>query len=139
MKRIFLLIIFLFGGVIFPSAFSVANGIVPCGNPGQPECTLCALFQMIDNLFDFVLFKLIPPVALLILIIGFFIYILSSGDPDRISLANKLFTSVAIGILITYGAFLLLGLFFHAIGLADWTTNIYQSWWKNGFFQINCR
>ncbi len=136
MRKSFLAI-FLAFLVTFPM-ISSASGLVPCGNPGQKPCQLCDLFVLFNNVVNFFLFKIVPAFAALLVVIGGFIYIISQADAKMIALAKKVFTSVAIGLVIIYGSFLIVGLFFHFIGLSSWTTDIYHNWWQKGFFQINC-
>jgi len=136
MKKVVLAII-LTAFVSAPLASSAA-GLVPCGGEGEHACQLCDFFVMIDNIIDFFLIKIVPALAVLMIAIGGFIYIFSRGDPSMLDLAKQIFTSVVYGLLIIYSAFLIVGAFFWFIGLADWTTNIYQNWWQNGFFQIPC-
>jgi len=128
-----------------------AAGLVPCGGEGEPVCQLCHFFVMFDNIIDFLLVPcalnggaaLVPLVAALMIAIGGFMYILAYAGgvekgPEMISQAKRLFTAVAIGLLIIYGAFLIVGLFFQFIGLNTWTTDIYHTWWENGLFEIPC-
>ena len=133
--------------LFFSFAVPIHAGLVPCGlsedDPGQPgdqtvSCQLCHLFVMMDNWIDGLLFMVVPPLAVLMIAIGGGMYIISQGNPEMLGRAKKLFTSVVIGLLIIYGAFLIIGTFLWAIGLADWTTQIYQNWWKEGFFEIPC-
>jgi hypothetical protein len=116
----------------------LAKGLVPCGNPGQSACTLCDFFVMFDNIVEFFLIKIVPALAALMIAIGGFIYIFSQGDPNMLAWSKQIFTSIVYGLLIIYGAFLILGVFFWFIGLNTWTTDIYHNWWQNGFFEINC-
>jgi len=135
------------------------GGLVPCGRScGDPTtaedeaapCTLCHFFVMIDRWIKNLLFIFVPALAALMIAIGGFMYVVAylspaemltggqKGGPKLLSQAKSLFTSVVFGLLIIYGSFLFVGIFLKAIGLADWTTNIYQNWWKEGFFEINC-
>ena len=112
------------------------TGLVPCGGPECP-CTLCDFFRMIERIIDFVLFKIVPALAVLMIAIGGFMYIvayvgLAEGGPEMLSRAKSLFKSVIIGLLIAYGAWLIINTFFWAIGVADWT-GLEHGWW-----QINC-
>src|SRR3989344_3213837 len=63
---------------IFASAV-FAQGLVPCGNPGQSACTVCDFFVLIDNIIDFVAIKLAPPLALLLIVIGA-VFLIISGS-----------------------------------------------------------
>jgi hypothetical protein len=170
MKKIFL-IIFL-GSLLFP-LISLAGtyiadgtdvcyeGLVPCGKEvqvggswvggkcigGTPtfiRCQFCHFFVMLDGAIDFVLFKLVPPIAILMLVIGGVMFILGyfggpellegggKGGPKMFSQGKKLITSVFIGLIIMFAAWLIINLFFQFIGVADWT-GLQQGW-----FRINC-
>lgn len=136
-----------------------SGGLVPCGrscdDPTTPEdesepCTLCHFFLMIKKIIDFLLLYIVPPIAILMIAIGGFMYIVAymsspetlaggqKGGPALLSQAKRLFSAVVVGLIIIYGAFLIIGTFFQFIGLADWTENIYQNWWREGFFEIRC-
>ncbi|MBU4351233.1 hypothetical protein L6250_03230 [Candidatus Parcubacteria bacterium] len=120
-------------------ASNVSAGIVPCGlsqddidQPGDQtvKCELCHFLVMSKNIIDTLLLKIIPPLAVLFVIIGGAYFILGSGyDPALISKAKALFWSVAMGLLIIYGSWLVVNLFFTVIGVADWT-GLAEGWWK---------
>jgi len=128
---------FLLLGIQSIQAQCPTEGLVPCGTEGCP-CTLCHFFELIENILDFILFKLVPPVAVLMLVIGGVMFFLAAGDPANLSRAKSVITTTVIGLIIVYGAFLVIGMFLASIGLSDWTENIYESWWNEGFFTIEC-
>lgn len=113
-----------------------AQGLVPCG-PGtsKPACELCDLFKLIKNIMDFLLLPpkgIVPIVAVLMIAIGGIMYMVGfggGGGPEMISRAKKLFSSVVIGLLIAYGAWVIVNLFFQVIGVQSWT-GLEQGWWK---------
>ena len=109
-----------------------AQGLVPCGGPGQDPCYLWNFFVLFDNIIKFVLFKIVPPIAALMLVIGGVLFFAAVDDPAKIDQAKKLFTSVAIGLVIVYGAWLLVSLFFSIIGVMEWTKL------EEGWFKIKC-
>ena len=149
MKKMFLiifLVLFLFS--LFP--YQIEAGLVPCGlkedDPNQPEdqtspCQLCHLFVLFKNIIDFLLIPsplnnnipLVPLIAVLFLVIGGVMYILAylPGSPFALQQANQLFASVAWGLFIVYGAWLIVNLFFQVIGVQSWTG--LKTWW-----QISC-
>jgi len=106
-----------------------AQPLVPCG-PGtaKPDCELCDFFVLFDNIVKFVLQKLVPPIAALMLVFGGVMFFAAAGNPAKIGKAKSLFTSLAIGLVIIYGAYLLVSLFFTAIGVAEWTG--LQNWFE---------
>ncbi len=141
MKKVFLisfLFLFLFlasspvlaGGTNCPT-----EGLVPCGTTDCP-CEFCDFFVMIDNILDFVLLKLVPAIATLMLVIGGSMFFFAGGDPGKITTAKRLMTSTIIGLVIIFAAFLIVGTILSAIGLTGWTEDIYRNWWQEGFFQI---
>ena len=138
------------------------EGLVPCGKDvsingtwadghcqgGTAEyipCTFCHFFVMLDGIFDFILFQLIPPLAVLMLAIGGIMYIMAyfseaetliggaKGGPKLLSQAKKLITSVVVGLVIIYAGWLLVDLFFDVIGVAEWTGL------SEGWFSIQCQ
>jgi hypothetical protein len=132
---------------VLSASFVSAAGIVPCGQKEDDAsttvdesapCTLCHFFFLITNMVNFVLFKLAGPLALLMLIIGGAMFMLAAGKPETITRARKLIGAVLIGVVIIYSSYFLIGLFLQTIGLAQWTEDIYRSWWEQGFFSINC-
>ena len=124
------------------------GGLVPCGrNCNDPTtdgideskpCQLCDFFVMIDGWIDGLLIMVVPPLAVLMIVIGGWMYIVSQGNPEMLSKAKKLFTAVVIGLLIIYGAYLIVGMFLWGIGLNTWTHDIYHNWWEKGLFEIPC-
>jgi len=144
MKKIFFVI--LFGILIFlPLASQAAcptEGLVPCGTEGCP-CQLCHFFVLFKNVVDFLLTKIIPPLAVLMIAIGGFMYVFAylspsqslgggSGGPALLSQAKKLIISVIFGLLIIFAAWIIVNFFFQMIGVAEWT-GLKEGWW-----QIDC-
>ena len=138
MKKIFL-IIFL-GILAFLPLASQAAGLVPCGGDGEPRCQLCHLFVLFKNVVDFLLTKIIPPLAVLMLAIGGFMYVFAylspsealaggKGGPALLSQAKKLIVSVIFGLLILFAAWIIVNTFFQLIGMAEWT-GLKEGWWK---------
>lgn len=170
-KKIFL-IIFL-GGLLFPlislagtyiagDADICYEGLVPCGKEvyvggswedgkcigGVPtfiRCQFCHFFVMLDGAIDFVLFKLVPPIAILMLVIGGVMFMFAhlggaemlpgggAGGPKMLGQAKKVITSVVIGLIIIFAAWIIIDLFFSLIGVAEWTGL------QEGWFTINCQ
>ncbi len=139
----------------------IYTGVVPCGKPvnlnGELSdgdlvggtccmmpCTFCHLFVMLDGIIDFVLFKLVPPIAILMLVIGGVMFMFAyfggaevipgggAGGPKMLGQAKKLITSVVIGLIIIFAAWIIIDLFFSLIGVAEWTGL------QEGWFTINC-
>ena len=134
------LLTILLGGLLLPSFASAQPPLVRCGltdsidsegNP-IPRCTFCDLFVMFGRIVNFLFIQIIPVLAALMIAIGGVYYILSQGSPEKLTSAKKLFSSVAIGLLIAYGAWLIVNTFFMIIGITRW------GGFGGGWWQINC-
>jgi len=113
------------------SAQCPTEGLVPCGTEGCP-CTLCHLFLMFQGIVNFFLFNIVPIVAVLMLVIGGFLFFFASGSPAALSRAKSTITSAVIGLIIIYTAWLIINTFFVIIGVESWT-NL-----AGGWFTITC-
>lgn len=136
--------------VLFLPLISLAthgDRLVPCG-PGVKDaagntinCQFCHLFVLFQNVINFLLIHIVPVVAVLMLVIGGFMYVFAyfeiipkggTGGPALLSRAKSLFTYAIVGLIIIYASWLIINLFFQVIGVADWT-GLRQGWWR-----INC-
>lgn len=114
--------LFILSGLFF-SFISVQadEGLVPCGGEGQPACQLCHVFVMFDRIVDFVMLTLVPPLAALMLVISGVMFFTAGGDPNSLGKARSVLTSVALGLVIVYGSWLIINSFFVVIGVSEWT------------------
>jgi hypothetical protein len=99
------------------------QSLVPCDGP---DCTFCDIFVMFNNLVNFVLFQIVPPIAVLALVSGGLIFYFSTGDPKKIETAKALIKSTIFGVFIVYFAWSIVILVFTAAGAAQW-----DGWWYN--------
>jgi hypothetical protein len=130
------------------------DGLVPCGkcslagvnvndkgeytSGGEDRqmeipCQLCHIFVMIKGIFDFLLLKIVPAVAILLLTVGGIIFLVSRGNPGTLAQARNILTSTMVGLVAIFASWLIINTVFTFIGLAEWTGNL-----KDGWFQINC-
>ena len=153
MKKIFL--VFFITLLFFSADLVIAGGtgcpppgqgLVPCGNVDTCPCQLCDLFVLFQRVINFILFDIVPPVAILMIAIGGGMYIfapLSSpetlaggagGGPKMLSQAKHLLTSVVFGLLIIYGAWIFVNTFLMLIGISQLDKSPFQAlpqnWWK---------
>ncbi len=128
----------LLGTLLLPLVSLATHGdrLVPCGNPGQPPCQFCHFFVLFKNVIDFLLVHIIPILAVLMIVIGGFMYVFAyfgaiggEGGPALLSRARSLFTYTIFGLIIIYASWLFVNLFFQVIGVADWT-GLKEGWWK---------
>ena len=161
MKKIFLAI--LFAGLILVPMIAQAEGLVPCGGSprccitpeeiadpagylcaipaGAPptnceyHCTFCHLFVMLSDVISFVLFKFIPPIAVLMLVWGGIKFYLATENPAQAADAKKLMTSIVIGMVIAYSSWLIINLFFSFMDLSTFSLSFTG---PGNWFKVNC-
>jgi len=131
-KKIFLILILIPFFISSVPIKAQGAGIVPCGGEGEPACQLCHIFVMFDSIIKFVLFKLVPPLAVFMIVIGGIMFIFAAGSPGTLEKAKKVLTATVIGLVIIFGAWIIINTFFMIIGVSDWTGL------KEGWFQIPC-
>ena len=146
MKKIFLIIFLAL--LIFLPLISQAAGLVPCGGKGEPTCQLCHLFLMFQGVVNFLLKYILVPLAVLMLILGGFMYVFAyvnpsevlfgrKGGPALISQAKKLIVSVIIGLIVLFLAWGAVNLIFQVLGVADWTRLKAGNWWTGNWWNVN--
>ncbi len=90
------------------------------------ECTLCDVFETIANIINFVLFTIVPAVAILMMAIGGVYYISSFGQPDKIQKAHSVLRAAFIGAIIAYGGWMIISLVLFTLGVnssfGEWAT-----------------
>ncbi len=95
-------VIVVIGSVLFFSnpALAAANPLVPCGGPGQDKCELCHLFVMAGRIFDLIVKRLVPAIAVLMLVIVGIRFFTAMGNPSELAKIKKMFFSIFAGILL---------------------------------------
>ena len=134
-----------FLGLILLVGFFLPNltqgALVPCGPGTEKEvCELCDFFVLFDNIVDFLLVPnnlnggapIVPLIAIVMIMIGGAMFYFSAGDPGMIRRAKSLLTYAIVGLILIYGAWLIVNLFITAIGLSDWRGL------EGGGWEINC-
>ena len=154
MKKLFLILIF--AGLIFPfislaGEYQIINnagnaqeihyeGIVPCGKsfpvPGEDcevqfPCKLCHFFVMFDGIIDFVLINIIVPIAVLMIVVGGVMFLFAGANPNLVAKGKSIMTSVVIGLIIIFGAWLFISFFLSFLNVVEWTG-------LDEWFTINC-
>ena len=99
-------------------------------------CQFCHFFVMLDAILDFI-FQISIIIAALMLAFAGLLYIMSvieflPGGPQTLSQAKSIIGSVFLGLLIIFGAWVIINLFFQLIGVSQWTGL------SGGWFEISC-
>ena len=112
------------------------NGKCVGGTPMLVYCQFCHFFVMIDGIFDFVLIYIVPPIAVLMLVVGGIMFYFAGGNPNLLTQGKNLIKYAVIGIFIAYGSFMIVGFVLEVLGAS--TVNPIGDVFRNGIFTINC-
>lgn len=103
-----------------------AEGLVTCGNEGQNPCTFNDLFALVGSVIDFILYKIVPALAVVGVIWAAITLMTSAGDPGKFDTAKRSITYIGVGLAVIYLSWFLVKSFITFIGGADWTTQLFK-------------
>lgn len=83
------------------------------------HCQLCHFFVMASNIVNYIFINIIPIGTILMLIFGGVMFYFGGARPELIGRAKNLFKGVVIGLVLVYGAFMVVGIFLAVLGAAD--------------------
>ncbi len=99
-------------------------------------CQLCHTFIMVDKTVDYVVIKLVPLLAVLMLVIGGVMFYFGGVRPELLSRAKTLIKGVVIGLVLIYSAYMIVNIFLTVLGASK--INSIQSVFKEGVFSVSC-
>lgn len=89
-------------------------------------CTRCHAFKLTENMIDFTLKGLVPPVAAVLFIAGGLMILLSGARPEWIGHGKKIFWNTFIGLVIILASWLIVNTFIQSFG----PDQVKGSWFK---------
>lgn len=98
-------------------------------------CRFCHFFILLKSIVDFVLLYVVFPIGTLFLIVGGLMFFFSAENPQKAEQAKSLLTSVVIGLVLIFSAWLVIGLFFTAIGLSNFALSFTG---PDNWFTVDC-
>jgi len=123
MKKLFLLVTSLcLLSIIFIPVLASADGLVPCTGA---NCTICSFFQMLANIYDFIVKMIATPLAVIALSVGGIMMMVSSGNPNLASNGKKVIYAAIIGLLLVWCSWLIIDFVLQTIGYGSggsWAT-----------------
>lgn len=131
--------IFLFSFLILSLApnFIQAQGLVPCGydkngdgvvDPRTEACQFCDFFVLINGIVRFVMFRLVPIAAVLMLIISGIMFFLAGAKPDFLNKAKGTITGAVIGLVLIYAAWIIVNTILNQFGIVE--SGSVLNWYK---------
>ncbi|MFA5072041.1 MAG: pilin [Candidatus Paceibacterota bacterium] len=120
-KRLFFASILIFLFLNFAPALAAeecpeCDTLVCCGNEGQAPCTFDDFMCMISRTINFVMFNIVPPIAVVTIVIAAINLMTSSGDPSKLDQARKTLIWIILGLVVIYGAWAIVTGFITALG-----------------------
>ena len=119
------LLFFLF--LSFAPAFAA---LVTCGNEGQPACTFDDLIgpdSLLTKVIDFVLYDIVPPLAIFGVVWAAIIMMTSGGDPGKFKQGKNAMLAIAVGLIIIYLSWFIVKSFIQFLGgKEDWTLKFFK-------------
>ncbi len=109
-----------------------ANGLIP-GATGNSDCTRlsgrsateCGDYAVNDfvylaiNASQFIL-GIVGSLTLLMFVIGGFLFLISAGNPEKVTQAKKIITAAVVGLVIVFSSFVIIRFVLGTLGL-EWT------------------
>jgi len=114
------------------------NKVCVGGSPVVVNCQLCHFFVIIDGIMDFIMVDIVPPLTVAVLVIGGAMFYFTGAKPELRNKSITLFKGVLIGLVLIYGAYMIVGIFLMVLGAADMNPlkDIFDS--TRGIFSIVC-
>ncbi len=107
MKFVLLFSLIFFVTSLLAHVTFAADGLVTCGNAGQPNCDFCTLVQMVDRVFDF-LFVLLTLAAVMMVMYAGFQLVISQGNSGAMEKAKGMVSNIIIGFVIIIAGWLII-------------------------------
>ncbi|MDP3999099.1 MAG: pilin [bacterium] len=95
-------------------AGSAQAALVPCGGTGQAACTFCDFLKLAKNVIDW-LVGIASTLAVAFIVWGGFVIMMAGGSPEKMTEGRKTITIAVTGLIIVFGAWLIIGTLFNVI------------------------
>ncbi len=120
-----LVIVFLFLLLFIPTIAGAQEGLVPCGGPSQPACELCHVFQMIGRIVNLIMWRVVPAVATIMIIVAGISFFVAMGNPSKLEKSKNMIKATAAGLVIVLLSWGLTVALYTAMGAGTPT-----GWWN---------
>jgi type IV secretory pathway VirB2 component (pilin) len=102
---------------LFAFALNSYAALVECGNSPDKQCTWQNLEELVQKVFDFALTYIAIPIAVLMVVWGGIQMAISAGDEGKFKRGRQIITAAAIGLLIVFGAWLIVNTVLKFVGI----------------------
>jgi len=78
---------------------------------------------MLVKIYEFIVWWIATPLAVIAIIIGGVMMMISAGNPNLLGTGKKILYAAIIGLVLAFGSYLIIDFILHAIGFnQDWST-----------------
>jgi type IV secretory pathway VirB2 component (pilin) len=110
------ILIAFFSILIFIPFIISAQGLVPCGNPGQEPCGIDDFFTMLGRIYNFIVLYLATPLAVIAITIGGVMMIISGGNPSLMQKGKDILKLAILGLVLAFGSYLIIKTLLSSMG-----------------------
>ncbi len=114
---------------------STESGLVQCG-VGR-DCTICDIFILIRDIFNFIL-QMLGTVGVISIVIGGVYMILASGNPGMYQQGVQIIQHAITGLVLAASSFLIFGFGLQALGFQEQNFTAVFSFDSGNMFEIQC-
>jgi hypothetical protein len=111
------------------------TGLVKCGV--SRDCTICDIFILIRDIFNFAL-GLLASLAVLSVVIGGVYVLTSAGNPGAVSTGYGIITNAVIGLLLVMASFLLFSFLLVGLGFQEQNFSAVLTFQPGKVFEVKC-
>jgi type IV secretory pathway VirB2 component (pilin) len=124
---LFILLFFVFSPHVAMADWKIGDPLVPQNPVGPPAGTygITDFFQMLVNIYSFIVLEIATPLALIALVIGGIFMMLSAGSPNMMATGKKIIWSAIIGLVLVFASYVIVQFILTAVG--------FQGNWQNPF------
>ncbi len=116
---------------------SAVNWSDPCLLPREANyCQLCHSFVMANNIVNYLVIKIVPILAVLMLVVAGAMLYFGGANPGLLSRSKTLIKGIVIGLVLIYGSYILINTFLLVLGAAE--INSVKQIFSNGVFSVKC-
>lgn len=91
-------------GFLMTTSVALADGLVPCGGPGEPRCDFCQFVSMVDATGKFVAKLLVIICVIMLAWTGIELAYLASAGSDAHQVLKERMVNIVIGFVLIVGA-----------------------------------
>lgn len=96
------------------------QGLVPCNGP---DCTIEKFFEMLGRIYNFIVWDIATPLAIIGLTIGGIFMLISAGDPGLFGKGKEILKWSIIGLALVFGSFVIIRFILTTLGYTG-------NWWQ---------